>query len=245
MIGKLGILATDYEMKKTIEELYLEETQSGKFMIEILDKEHMEEQGPGLELKGARVIIGRSGTYERSVGTVSVPLLRLKVTSSEVFDALIKGLEFKKKMVLIIWDKISFDKSWLDFIPCDVEIHTFSDGNKIAELYETVIAANPDCIIVGGGVACSRAREDGIQSVFINASVESIMEIVDHAREVLYHLNSIDHHNELLGKTLNSVRDAVIAIDKNGKVRHRDIWSFTRRNRIDWKPVKKGLSRLV
>lgn len=218
MLNKLGIIATDYEMKKKIEELYPEETQSGDFMIETLDNEHIDEQGRLLEARGARVIIGRSGTYERSVGNVTVPLLRLKVTSSDIFNALISGLTFKKKMLLIIWDDIYFERSWMQYIPEEVEIHTFSDGNEIEDLYNKVIADNPECVIVGGGVVCSYARRDGIPSVFINASVESITETVNYAKEVLGHLYSRDYQHELLTKTLDGVRDAVIAIDENEEV---------------------------
>lgn len=218
MLNKLGIIATDYEMKKKIEALYPEETQSGDFMIEILDVDHIEEQGRMLEAKGARVIIGRSGTYERSIGNVTVPILHLKVTSSEVFNALITGLAFKKKMVLILWNDICFEKSWIQYIPEDIEIHTFNHGNDIEELYNKVIASNPDCVIVGGGVVCSFARRDGLPSVFVNASVESITETVNYAKEVLGHLYRSDYQQELLKKTLDSVRDAVIVFDENEEV---------------------------
>ncbi len=218
MKNKLGIIVNDLEMKNAIEELYPQETQLGNIIIETLDREHVDEQGYRLESKGARVIIGRSGTYDRSVGNVSVPLLRLKVTTSDVFSALIKGLEFKKKMALIIWDEINFDRSWLKFIPGDIEIHTFSHGNDIAMVYNKVVASNPECVIIGGGVVCSCARKDGVSSVFINASDESITEIVDHAKEVLGHLDNIDFQHEILTKTLNSVRDAVIVIDEKGQV---------------------------
>jgi|LGOV01.1.fsa_nt_gb propionate catabolism operon transcriptional regulator len=218
MYNKLGIIATDYEMKKTIEDLYPEETKSGDFMIEILDNEHIEEQGRELETKGARAIIGRSGTYERSVGNVTVPLLRLRVTSSDIFRALIKGLEFKKKMVLILWDDIFFDKTWTAFLPVEVDVHTFSAGNEIANIYRKVVSDNPECVIVGGGVVCSCARKDSVPSVFINASKESIIETVNYAREVIGYLYRTEYQNELLTKTLNGVRDAVIAIDENEEV---------------------------
>ncbi len=218
MLNKLGIIATDYEMKKKIEELYPDEAQSGDFMIEILDNDHIEEQGRLLEAKGARVIIGRSGTYEKSIGNVTVPLLQLKVTSSDIFNALISGLSFKKKMVLILWDNIYFERSWINYIPEEVEIHTFSDGSEIEKLYKKAIDSNPECVIIGGGVVCSFARRDGISSVFVNASTESITEIVNYAKEVLGHLYRSDYQHELLKKTLDSVRDAVITINENEEV---------------------------
>jgi propionate catabolism operon transcriptional regulator len=218
MFNKLGIIATDAEMKRTIEELYPTQTQSGEFMIEILDNAHIEEQGRQLEAKGARVIIGRSGTYDRSIGNVTVPLLRLRVTSSDIFNALVKGLVFKKKMVLVLWGDIHFEKTWIDLLPVEVEVHTFVNGNDIEKIYQQIMIANPECVIVGGGVVCSHARKDGIPSVFINASKESIIEIINYAKEVIGYLSRTDYQNQLLTKTLNGVRDAVITIDENEEV---------------------------
>jgi propionate catabolism operon transcriptional regulator len=218
MSKKLGIIVTNIEMKKTIEDLYPKEIQSGNFMIEILDRDNMKEPGRRLEAKGARVIIGRSGTYDRSIGNVSVPLLRLKVTSLDIFSALIKGLKFEKKMVLVLWEGIYLDKSLLKFIPVDVEIKTFKDGEKIEAVYKEIIKTNSEIVIVGGGVVSSYARSDGFPFVFINASVESIVETIDYAKELMDSLNSMDFQHELLTKTLDNVRDAVVVMDENGEV---------------------------
>jgi len=218
MSKKLGIVATNIEMKKTIEDLYPKEIQSGNFIVEILDRDNMAEPGRRLEAKGARVIIGRSGSYDRSIGNVSVPLLRLKVTSLDIFSALIKGLKFEKKMVLILWEDIYFDKTLLKFIPIDVEIKIFKDGEAIEDIYKNIIKTNSEIVIVGGGVVSSYARSDGFPFVFINASVESIVETIDYAKELMDSLNSMDFQHELLTKTLDNVRDAVVVIDKNGEV---------------------------
>ena len=218
MTKKLGIIATDIEMKNTIEILYPEETKSGNFMIEILDQEKIDEQGKWLEAKGASVIIGRSGTYDRNIKNVTVPLLRLRVSIADIFNALIKGSKLKKKINLIIWEDIHFDKSWLEIIPVDIEIYTFKNGENIKKIYLNIIKTDSECVIVGGGVVCSLARKDKIPSVFINASDQSIIEIIDHAKEVLGHLTKAQYQHELLSKMLNSVQDAVIAIDENEKV---------------------------
>ena len=218
MPKKLGIIATDDKMKKAIEKLYPYETQSGKFIIEILDQEQIDEQGKWLEAKGASVIIGRSGTYDRSIENVSVPLLRLRVTAADIFNALKKALKFKKKIKVIIWEGIFFDKLWLEMISVEVEIYNFKNGEDIKKVYFEAISTDSDCAIVGGGVVCSLARQDGISSVFLNASDESITEIINHAEEVLGHLKNAQYQHDLLSKMLNNVQDAVVAIDENGKV---------------------------
>lgn len=215
MPNELGIIATDHEMKKTIEELYPEETRSGAFMIEVLDQERVDEQGRQLEARGARVIIGRSGTYERSVGNVSVPLLRLRVTSSDILSALTKGAAYGKKIALVLWHDIYFDHSLLELIPVEVVVYKFQSGEDIPETYQKIVEEDPDRVIVGGGVVCSYARQDGRTAVFVNASAESIIDTVNHALEVLEHLNRTDFQHELLSKTVDNVRDAVIVVDEN------------------------------
>ena len=218
MPKKLGIIATDGEMKKAIEKLYPYETQTGKFIIEILDQEQIDEQGKYLEAKGASVIIGRSGTYDRNIENVSVPLLRLRVTAADIFNALIKASKIKGKIKVIIWEGVFFDRLWLEMISGEVEIYTFKNGEDIENVYIEAISTDSDCVVVGGGVICSLARGDGISSVFINASDESITEIINHAEEVLGYLNNAQYQHELLSKMLNNVQDAVIVIDENDKV---------------------------
>ena len=237
MSSKLGIVATDLEMKKTIEGLYPKETQSGEFMVEVLDKDNMPKPAIRLEASGARVIIGRSGTYEKSIGNISVPLLRLKVTSLDILNALIKAEKFGKKIVLIIWKGIYFDESLLKFISGYIDVEIFDEGEEIEPLYKRVIKRNSDIVIVGGGVACSYARIDKIPSVFINASAESIIEIIEYARALIGHLNDIDFHHELLTKTLDNVRDAVVVIDNDGQVQ-----VFNRRAEDI---LKIGMARIV
>jgi len=218
MIKKIGIIATDDEMKETIAILYPQEVASGHFMIETLEHDRLDYQGQQLEENGACVIIGRSGTYDRSVGNVSVPLIRLKVTSLDIFNALVKARAYGKKMSLVLWDGINFDQTLIDYFPDSVEIHHFSTGDEIGSLYRTIVDKTPNSIIVGGGVICSMARKEGVPSVFVNASVESIKDAVNYAEEVVAHLDNADYQRELLTKTLHSVRDAVIVVDENEEV---------------------------
>lgn len=218
MPKKIGVIATDIEMKRTIELLYPDETKNGNYMIEIFDHDNIEYQVRHLEARGARVIIGRSGSYDRSVGNASVPLMRLKVTSLDIFNALVRGLKLGGKMALVLWEGICFDVSLLEYIPGVVEIHTFKDGEEIEGIYRRILEVDSGQVIIGGGVVCSYARRDGISSVFVNASTESIVEIINYAKEIIEHLNSRAYQHELLTKTLHSVRDAVIIIDENEEV---------------------------
>ncbi|MBN2898515.1 MAG: sigma 54-interacting transcriptional regulator [Clostridia bacterium] len=218
MSKKLGIIATDIEMKNAIERLFPDEMATGEFMVEILDKNEVALQGKKLEAQGARVIIGRSGSYDQSVGQVSVPLLRLKVTSLDIVKAMMQALELGETIALIIWDGICFDTSILSLFSNKVSLYTFNHGDEIEAVYQKAVEECPKSILVGGGVVCNLARKDGVPSVFVNASSESIVEVVEHAKEVIEHLNSKDYQQELLGKTLNNVRDAVVMIDEQGQV---------------------------
>jgi transcriptional regulator, propionate catabolism operon regulatory protein len=61
MDKKIGIIASDMELKSSIEELFKEDVEKGDIIIDILDPHNMEEQGRILVNKGAKAIIARSG----------------------------------------------------------------------------------------------------------------------------------------------------------------------------------------
>jgi propionate catabolism operon transcriptional regulator len=232
MSDRIGIIANDLEMKRTIEEMYPDEIGSGSLIVEVLDNERINEQGKSLEKKGAKLIIGRGGGYEHNVDNVTVPLLRLKMTSSDIFNALIKAIEYRKRIVLIVWKEIHFDSKWFEFLPVEVEIHQFFHGEDIELIYEKVVKQASEIVIVGGGIVCSLARLDGVDSVFVNTSQESIKNTYEYAKHLLEEVDQSKYQNEILTKTLHGIQDAVIAIDENDCVqlfngRAQDILKFS------------------
>ena len=80
----IGVLASDEELKNSIIELFPQDVEQGRIIIDILDLSKMEEQGKILESKGAKAIIGRSGGYVYTLGKVNVPVVNLEITALDI-----------------------------------------------------------------------------------------------------------------------------------------------------------------
>jgi len=215
---KIGIIASDIEMKRSLEDLYPGETSSGQFMIEVLDNAVLSEQGRRLEQAGAELIIGRSGGYSRTVGNVSVPVLKLKVTTSDVMNAIIKAQQDHSEIALFLWDQINVDTRLINLCNEHLSMHTFEDGDAIESLFEQTINDGFQGVVVGGGVVCSLARKRGIPYVFISPSNESIKDLINYAEQVLTSVHEVKYKNELLTTVVHGIHDAVVAIDEHHEI---------------------------
>lgn len=219
MDEKIGILASDVELKNTITELFREDVEQGNIIIDVLDPENMKEQGKNLERKGAKAIIARSGGYRHTVGRVNVPVIHLKITTLDILQAIKTASKIQKNIVLVISDLEYFNyEEWKDIINEEVIIERFHDGDNIEEIVMKYAKRKDQVIIVGGGIPCSHARKWGIDNVPIGAADESIYEGVAHARELVSSLNEQRYKNQVLKTVLDGVHDAVIAINVEGKI---------------------------
>lgn len=219
MNKKIGIIASDLELKNSIVELFPNEIEQGDIIIDILDSTRMEEQGKILESKGAKAIIARSGGYKYTVGRVNVPVIHLKITTLDILHALKTASKYKKDIVLVISDLEYFNyDEWRDIFHINVIIERFNAKDGIEE---RIIKYKDRCkaiVIVGGGIPCSYARKYGIDNVSIGASNESIYEGINHAKELIDSIYDQKYKNQVLKTVLDGVHDAVVAVDQCGKI---------------------------
>lgn len=219
MNKKIGIIAPDIELKNSIIELFEEDVRNNKIIIDMLDADHMETQGKILQGKGVKVVIARSGSYKYASSTVSIPVVNLKITTIDILQAMKKAREYSKKIILIIWNEIYFDyDEWKDIINTKMVLERFEERDEIEGKVKKYIDKKDSVVILGSGIACSIAREHGIDNVFINASKESIYETINYAKELSNNLYQEKYKSEVLKNILNEVHDAVIAVDNHGKI---------------------------
>ncbi|GLC29482.1 sigma 54-interacting transcriptional regulator [Clostridium omnivorum] len=219
MDRKIGIIASDIELKDSIIELFPEEVASGEIIIDILDPLMIEEQGKALESKGAKAIIARSGGYRHTVGKVSIPVIHLKITTMDIVQAIKRADKYKKDIVLLISDLEYFNcDEWQNLVQKDILVERFHSASEIEIKVSKYMDRYDKVTIVGGGIPCSYARKLGMSSVSIGASKESINEGIAYARELIDNLQEQKYRNEVLGTVLDGVHDAVIAIDNGGKI---------------------------
>ncbi|PBI19825.1 Fis family transcriptional regulator [Clostridioides difficile] len=220
MQKKIGIIAYDIELKERIEELYREDVENGTIIIDILNLDLMENQGRILVEKGAQAIIGRGGGYSLVIDTVNVPVIPMNMKSTDLLRAIEIAKKYSKKVVLILGDnEVSFDYvGWRNVISTEITEEWFESKYEIRSKVVKYIDQKDEVVIVGGGLACSFARQYGIDSVFATASDESIREAVEYCKKLLDTLGEEKFNNEVLRNILDGIKDGVIAIDSNGSI---------------------------
>jgi PAS domain S-box len=219
MNRKIGVIASDVELKNSIIELFSQDVEQGKIIIDILDSNKMEEQGKTLERKGAKAIVARSGGYIYTVSKVNVPVVHLKITTLDILRAVKTAIKYKKEIVLFISIYEYFDYEELkDLIKTSITIERYRIKEEIEDRVRKYIEKSEQFVIVGGGIPCSCARSFGIDHVHIGASRESIHEAITYAKELVDGLYEQRYKNEVLKNILDGVHDAVIAIDEKGKI---------------------------
>ncbi len=220
MDKKIGIIASDEELKNRIIELFKNEVENGEIIIDILNSDIIDEQGRALENRGVKAIVARSGGYRHTVGTVSVPVIHLKVTTPDILQAITIAKKYNKDIVLVISDLDYFDYgAWKDLINANIILERFHTKNEIYGRVYKYLEKRDDVVIVGGGIPCSLARNWGMNNVFINASKESIYEAINYAKNMIENLYEQKYNNEVLKIILDGVHDAVIAVNYEGKIR--------------------------
>lgn len=237
MDRKIGILANSVELKDIIEGLYKEDVQSGKIIIDILDEDRINEQGQELEKKGAKAIIARSGGYHYTLGKVSVPVINLKIYTQDILHAIMTAEKLNKKLVLVLsgYDEFDYDE-WKSLIHTELimeEYYTVEEIEGVVSKYKEVI---DEIVIIGGGIPCSYAKSYNMDYVNINATEETIRDIVSRAWQIVDNLFHQKYRNNILNNVLDHVHDTVIAVDKNEK-----IIMFNERAEELFKKNKKGI----
>jgi len=219
MEGKIGIIASDNELRDSIVELFGDDVRQGRIIIDILDSDTIDQQGQLLEKNGAKVIIARSGGYRHTVGKVSVPVIHLKITTLDILHAIKAASRLGKDIVLVISQLEYFDyDEWKDMIGRKLIIEKFDLKDEIEDRVRKYATDPEKVVIVGGGIPCRFAEQYGIDRVHIGAGKESIHEVITSARQLVDSIYEQKYRNEVLKTTLDGVHDAVVAVDREGKI---------------------------
>lgn len=219
MDKKIGIIASDIDLKNSIIELFEEEVSTGEIIIDILDPNNFRNQGKILEKKGAKAIIARSGGYRHTVGKVNVPVIHLKITTLDILYAIKTARKYMKDIILVISDLEYFDyDEWKDVIKENIIIERFHDNENIEGKVKKYAPRKDNVVIVGGGIPCGHAKKYGLDNIHIGSSKESIYDGVEYARELIDNLHDQKYKNEILRTTLDGVHDAVVAMNQEGNI---------------------------
>lgn len=219
MNKKIGILALNKELKNDIIELFENDVKEGNIIIEVLEPNKWINQGLRLEKKGVKVIITRSGVFRDLKAVLKVPVIRLKVNTLDILNAIRKASKYSKDILFLLWNGIYFNyDEWKSFLNVDINIERFDETDGIELILKKYFNRKENIVVIGGGMGVSVAKQYDFDTVFLNATKESIYETVTYAKETVENLYKEKYKNEVLRTILDGVHDAVIAVDYNGKI---------------------------
>ncbi len=221
MKGRLGIIANSEALKQRIAQCYPEKLARGEMQIEVYEDGRLEAQARELVRQGARVLIARSGAYELVVRSVSVPVLRLKITATDIIFSIKEAERLGQKIVFIQRDHIAFDfEEWRAILDLSVpvQVEYYHNPQEVEPIIHSYASRGEAVTFLGGGLSHHIAPSYGFDSVFLNASEESIRETVHSAELLIAKLERELVRSELVENMLEKVHDAVVAIDEKGVV---------------------------
>lgn len=219
MDKKIGIIVLNEEMKQTVVDLYPEEVKNGSIYIELFDTENMENQGVEMSRKGIDALIARSGAYRFAKDSALVPVIRLEMTSIDILKALRKAKMYQREMVVILWDGINFDYSeWEDLVDAKVKVIFFSEPEEIEGIVNLYCDNDREVTILGGAIVTQLAKDRGMNSVFINATADSIREVMKYAHDTVDAIFEEKYRSETFRTILEGVHDAVLTVDTGGVI---------------------------
>ncbi len=221
MDRKIGIIAQDMAMKNKVISLFPEEVSTGNIYIELMDPDRIKVQG--LEMVQQRdldVLIARSGAYRFAKDRVSVPVFHLKITAMDVLYAIDKAKYLNRKIVVVLWNGFRFRMTdWRALVGEEAEVAFFSEQDEIEAIIDRVKSENEKTVIVGGTIPIKIAKEKGMDTVFVNASDESIQEIVARAYETSESIYQEKYGSEVLRTILEQIQDAVLTVNQQGLIK--------------------------
>jgi len=221
MKGRLGIIANSEALKQRIAQCYPGKLARGEMQIVVYEDGKLETQARELVRQGARVLIARSGAYEWVVRSVSVPVLRLKITATDIIFSIKEAERLGKKIVFIQRDHVAFNfEEWRGVLDLSVpvQVEYYHNPEEVEPIIHSYAAKGESVTFLGGGLSHSIAPSYGFDSVFLNASEESIRETVHSAELLIAKLEREMIRSELVENMLEKVHDAVVSIDEKGIV---------------------------
>ncbi|WP_374713659.1 sigma 54-interacting transcriptional regulator [Symbiobacterium terraclitae] len=170
------------------------------------------------EAAGAEVIISRGGTASVIAAAVSIPVVEIRVTSSDVLRCISQVASFPGKVGLAGFQNIIYGCEevgahlGLEIVPVTIPSQTEA-RRVIAEAKRCGVGH-----IIGDHISCLCAREVGLPATLIESGREGIAQALFEAQHVLRVRREERAKAQQIRTILNSVRDGILAADADGRV---------------------------
>jgi PAS domain S-box-containing protein len=176
------------------------------------------EQARAAEAAGAEVIISRGGTASTIAAAVSLPVVEIRVTSSDVLRCFRQLETFHGKVGLAGFSNIIYGCEEVGGL-LGLEMVQVPIAGK-AEAERVVAAAQAAGVrhLIGDHISYLCARQMGMGATLIESGREGIAQAIFEAQHVLRVRCEERAKSQQVRTILDSVSDGILAVDANGRV---------------------------
>ena len=171
----------------------------------------------------ADVVITRGGTVSHLIDAgISTPIVELHVTGQDIADSIKRARELtsnknKNAAVITFRNMIHSIEAFSDLLEIDIQKYYLLKGEKPDIRIQEAIKHGAE-VIIGGVITAESARRLGYKAVEIRSGVESILQSLREAENIVYARNREQKRNRITSAILDTSHDGVLSIDSNGKV---------------------------
>ena len=170
-----------------------------------------------MERQGIDAIIVREVTDIYIKGRISVPIVPIRIGGTDILKALLKARKISKKIALANfygrYKDITIIKEALE-----IDFHEFTFFSR-QEAYEKIrqIKDKVD-VVIGGGLTCVIAQEEGLKAVMIESTDDSIKYSLDVASNIAKSRFEEEQKRSQLTTIVNLAGGGIIAADQTGLI---------------------------
>jgi propionate catabolism operon transcriptional regulator len=170
-----------------------------------------------MERQGIDAIIVREVTDIYIKGKISVPIVPIRIGGTDILKALMKARKISKKIALANFYGRYKDITIIrEALEIDFQEFTFFSRQeayeKIRELKDKVD------VVIGGGLTCVIAQEEGLKAVMIESTDDSIKYSLDVASNIAKSRFEEEQKRSQLTTIVNLAGGGIIAADQTGLV---------------------------
>lgn len=171
------------------------------------------------EKDGAQIIISR-GTYAWKIkeSDIGIPVITIPITGYDMIRAYMKAVEYGGKIGVVDTEEIISGVESLESIfGNEIEKYTIQSINEIESAVNSLIDKEID-VLIGKWTYVKFAKRLGVNTVVLESGVESIMQTIREASNILQVRQKELKRTKQLRAILDFIADGVIAVDDKGLV---------------------------
>jgi len=216
----IGVLAPDRIFMDKLKEIFEEELNNKKIIVEILNNPKLiDYQAKRLEDLGVSVVVARGVTANIIPYVLKIPVIYLRITTLDLMSAIKKASYISKDIYLVLKDDLYFNyEDWKEILNINIRILRYREIGEIEQILQNNFIEEKSAVFVGGIYTCEIAKKLNLSSVYIESRKESIYEAIMQAKEIIKNSKADIIKNDFQKQILNGIRDAAIIIDNNERI---------------------------